>query len=251
MIVRRQKVQKEFIFQDAFSYYEKGLCHIWKDETAKQREAKIDLDQRNTLTEAGHKSVQELENRIARLGLRNKPGVKPVQKYTDARGAAVRNGKGGIDWYRYQQEILKKKLLPFAKAHTLAYPDTLVQEDGAPVHKSRHNQPFFSLAKVAQLIWPGNSLDLNAIEPCWWYMKLQTTRKGCATSKKDLTIQWEKCWKELPQARIQGWVDRIAIHIEAIIKCKGGNEYMESSADISWRKRQEKGLDLEDLVLAT
>ena len=145
--------------------------------------------------------------------------------------------------------ILKKKLLPFAKAHTLAYPGTIVQEDRAPAHKSKHNIPLFSLARVAKLFWPGNSPDLNVIEPCWWWMKLQTTRKGASTSKAELVTQWEKCWKDLPQARIRRWIDRIAVHIEAIITCNGGNEYMEGSAGVSWRKRWEKGLDLEELVL--
>jgi len=66
------------MFWDAFSYYKKGPCHIWKDETAKEkRNAKADLDYRNSLTEAAHKSAWELENRMTRLGLRNKTGPKP------------------------------------------------------------------------------------------------------------------------------------------------------------------------------
>ena len=41
-----------------------------------------------------------------------------------------------------------------------------MQEDGAPCHASRHQVAVFSLAKVIKLLWPGNSLDLNTIEPC-------------------------------------------------------------------------------------
>lgn len=62
--------------------------------------------------------------------------------------------------------ILKKKLIPFAKKHTLAHSGTIVQEDGAPAYKSKHQAPVFNLAKVRKLLWPGNSPNLNAIEPC-------------------------------------------------------------------------------------
>ena len=85
--------------------------------------------------------------------MRNKPGKKPVWKYIDKTGVAVRKtGKGGIDWYRYQEVVLKKKLLPWAKKHTVAYPGTIVQEDGAPYYASRHQVAVFSLAKVIKLL---------------------------------------------------------------------------------------------------
>jgi transposase len=67
--------------------------------------------------------------------------------------------------------ILKKKLLPWAKKHALAYPGIIVQEDGALAHASKHQIPVWNMAKVKRLLWPGNSPDLNAIEPCWWYIK--------------------------------------------------------------------------------
>ena len=90
------------MFWGAFSYQEKGPYYIWKDETVKEKKAaKEDLAARNALTEAAYKTAWELETSIARIGLRNKPGKKPVWKYTAKTGAAVRTGKGGIDWYRY------------------------------------------------------------------------------------------------------------------------------------------------------
>ena len=242
VIQRRWKGCKEFMFWGAFSWYEKGPCHIWKDETTKEKKAsKADLEARNALTEAAHKATWELETGMRRMGLRNKPGKKPQWRYNKKTGAAVRDGKGGIDWYRYQEVILKPKLIPWAKKHGLAHAGTIVQEDGAPAHASKHQQPIFNLAKVKRLLWPGNSPDLNAIEPCWWYIKRKTTAKGAATSKKDLEKQWLKCWEDLSQERIQKWVERIPVHIEEIIRCKGGNEYMEGSAGVSWRNRWKNG----------
>lgn len=248
VIRRRWKGVKEFMFWGAFSYYEKGPYHIWKDESAKEKKAaKADLEARNSLTEAAHKEMWELETGMRRVGLKNKPGKKPVWKYTKETGAAVREGRqGGIDWYRYQEVILKKKLLPWAKKHALAYPGTIVQEDGAPAYAFKHQIPVWNMAKVKKLLWPGNSPDLNAIEPCWWYMKYQTTKRGAATSKKELVQKWEECWKGLEQERIKRWVERIPIHITEIIKCKGGNEYMEGSGGVSWRRRWQKGDSLRD-----
>jgi len=39
---------------------------------------------------------------------------------------------------------------------------------------------------IQKLLWSGNSPDLNAIEPCWFWMKRETTKKGPITSEKEL-----------------------------------------------------------------
>jgi len=109
----------------------------------------------------------EITKGIEKVSLRNKPRKRPAWKHTKENRAYIRTkGKGGIDWYRYQEVILKKKLLPFAKQHTLRYPSTIVQEDGAPSHSCDYQKEVFDFWKVIKLLWPGNSPDLNAIEPC-------------------------------------------------------------------------------------
>ena len=75
-------------------------------------------------------------------------------------------------------------------------------------------------------------------------MKYETTKNGAATSKKELTQKREECWKNLELQSIRKWVERISIHIQEIIRYKGGNEYMEGSGDISWRRRWQKGEEL-------
>jgi hypothetical protein len=48
---------------------------------------------------------------------KRKGGPRPAWKHTEEWGAIVRKkGRGAIDWYRYQEVILKKLLLPFAYA---------------------------------------------------------------------------------------------------------------------------------------
>jgi hypothetical protein len=122
-------------------------------------------------------------------------------------------------------KILREKLLPWVKKMKRKLKmDLVVQEDGAPSHSSQYQQRVFDSFKVLRMIWPGNSPDLNAIKPCWFYIKRQTTKKG-VFEKKDMKERWILCWKELPQEQIQAWIDRIPIHIEKVILLKGGNEY--------------------------
>jgi hypothetical protein len=56
----------------------------------------------------------------------------------DTRAYVLKEGKGGINWYQYQEVILKPLLLPFAKECLKKRRGTVVQEDGAPSYSSRY-----------------------------------------------------------------------------------------------------------------
>jgi hypothetical protein len=221
-----------------FTYDEKGPYHIWEAETAAEKKAAIaDLAVRNAARydkdHADWLATQIDRIRITRSGV---PGPKPKFKHDESTGAYVRkDGKGGIDWYRYQEKILKPLLLPFAKRLKEKLGWVIVQEDGAPAHSSKYQEEVFELWEICKLLWPGNSPDLNAIEPTWFWMKRETTKKGPITSNAELKAAWIKCWEDLPQDKIRAWVDRIPVHIEEIIACKGNNLYREGQ-----KKGQEK-----------
>jgi hypothetical protein len=55
----------------------------------------------------------------------------------------VKEGRGGINWYNYQEKILKPLLLPFAKECLKSRPDTIVQEDNAPAHALRYQHEVY------------------------------------------------------------------------------------------------------------
>jgi hypothetical protein len=76
---------------------------------------------------------------MQRLNMNRRPsGRKPIWKYTAARRAMKRTGKaGGIDAIRYRREVLRPKLIPFAKC---CGPEFIVQEDKAPLHSSHFQQ---------------------------------------------------------------------------------------------------------------
>ena len=122
---------------------------------------------------------------------------------------------------------MKPILIPFALKCKRIRPETIIQEDNAPSHSSYYQQEVFDAAQVSRLIWPANSPDLNMIEPCWYWMKRETTKKGAFTSATALKAAWIKLWREMPQKKIQEWIERIPIHIKEVIRLKGGNEYKE------------------------
>jgi hypothetical protein len=105
-IRRRWKHASEFMFWGSFSYDKKGPCHIYLPETAHEKKvADRWLELLNQEREVACKDEWELNNPLSRLGLRNKPGRKPVWQFTEKTGKIIRNGKGGVDWYRYQMVI--------------------------------------------------------------------------------------------------------------------------------------------------
>lgn len=158
---------------------------------------------------------------------RNPGGRKPTWRFNKTTGKLVRDVKGGIDWYRYQKEVLHAKLLPFAKECSIDRPNTVVQVDNASPHAYHYQSKVYNIWKVIKLIWPSNSPDINAIEFAWAWMKKETSERGIATSNKQLKEDWEECWANLPQSLIQKWIERIPVHIQEIIRLRGGNAYKE------------------------
>ncbi len=107
-------------------------------------------------------------------------------------------------------------------------PNTIVQEDKAPAHAHHMQKEIYSIFDILQMLWPGNSPDLNAIEPTWAFMKRATTRYGPPRTRPDASRSWLTGWRNLEQSRIQCWIERIPHHIQEIICLEGGNEYCET-----------------------
>jgi transposase len=220
----RWKGYSEFMFWSCFSYDQKDPCHIWKPETKKEKEiAEKRVKEMNQALEPIKKAEWELSSKMERLGLRNKPGQKPMWKFTPKSGKLVRRVGSGIDWYRYQSEIIIPKMIPFAQRCSIERPGTIIQEDGAPSH-THHSQPaVYKLYEICQLLWCGNSPDLSMIEPAWPHLKRVTTRKGAPASRPEGERVWKQAWKDLEQWRIQAWIQRIIRHVAMVIELEGDN----------------------------
>ena len=193
------------MFWGTFSYDKKGPCHIWTSKTAQEkRVAEAELEKMNATWEEECQEKWQLLTGICCLGLRNKPRKAPVWKFTKKTGKLVQQAKaGGIDWYQYGQVILMGKLLPFAQECKQSHPDTIIQEDKVPSHTHHSQKAIYSSFDIQQLLWPGNSPDLNAIEPCWPFLKWTTTKYGTPRSRDKMKKAWLKAWKDLDQSQIQ------------------------------------------------
>ena len=206
----RWKGYSEFMFWGCFTYDTKGPCHCWLPETKTEKsKAVTEIAAMNEKLEPVMREQWELESGMSRLGLRGPPGRKPQWKWDVKHGKLERSFKGGIDWYRYQTKILIPKLFPLAKECMQSRPATVVQEDKAPSHAHHYQEVVYNLSEVKRLLWCGNSPDLNPIEPCWPWMKRSTTKKGAPESRAEGIRRWEATWKELPQEKIQAWIERI------------------------------------------
>ena len=72
----------------------------------------------------------------------------------------------------------------------------------------RSQQEIYPMFDISQLMWPGNSPDLNAIEPAWPYPP---------TSFAEASSRWLTVWESLEQSQIQVWIEQIPRHIEEMI----------------------------------
>jgi len=98
------------------------------------------------------KKEWELQNGLNQLSLRNLPGRKLKWRWVKETGKLFREGKGGINWYRYQKVILFPKLFPFAKKCEKKRPGTLIQEDNAPAYIHYYQQVIYNYQKVRRLL---------------------------------------------------------------------------------------------------
>jgi hypothetical protein len=47
--------------------------------------------------------------------------------------------------------------------------------------------------------------------------------QGCTKTRLEAFSAWRTAWQDLPQERIQHWIERIPRHIQEIIRLEGGN----------------------------
>jgi hypothetical protein len=87
---------------------------IERETKAEKAAQKVDLDIRNTVCEASDRERWEAVTASRRSNLTRKDGVKLKWVHTKGnRVYVVKKGKGGINWYRCREKLLKPLLIPF------------------------------------------------------------------------------------------------------------------------------------------
>src|SRR4051812_33716127 len=96
-----------------FSWDKKGPYHIWTPETDQQRkEADVEITKIDVVLEPIKRQEWKAINTNAN---QVKPGKKPAWRWSQNTRKLERGSKGGIDWWRHQNEVLIPKLIPFAQ----------------------------------------------------------------------------------------------------------------------------------------
>ena len=215
------------------------------------------------------KSIMKIEwklnNAIRRLALHNLKEMKSQWRWNKKHDKIKRRIKDDIDWFRYQKQILLSLLMSFALKCQKNRSNTLVMKNDASSHASKMQNQWvvislfddvllilhrvFINVNVLKLLWCDNSLDLNMIELCWWWMKRKVDERDEFTSvqqtfnslidsdiskiKKNMKTTFRRLWyKKLTQTRIQHWIERMSRHIQKIIELREENEYRERATEM-------------------
>jgi hypothetical protein len=121
-------------------------------------------------------------------------------------------GKGGIDWVRYRENVLKPMLYPWAdEISRLSGRTVYIIEDNASPHvKARR----FSIkerarysGRVLTVDWPPHSPDLNKIERCWdpihdLFEQIRAHGYENQLTREAIKKRAREAWYTLPQEQV-------------------------------------------------
>lgn len=147
---------------------------------AEKKEAEAALERENAADLPRHKAKYYASQGLKQLDLDEK-GKKRRGKFPGFRPDLKKRGdrsRGGIDWYRHREVVLRSLLLPFAAKLKESGRPILVMEDGAPAHTSKYNREVFEAWEIQKLLWPPKSPDLNAIEHAWAWIRRSLGKRG-------------------------------------------------------------------------
>ena len=212
----------------------KGKLIFLHTETEEEKiEAEIALEQENKDYEpmfalAFHAAERQKEE-IAAAGGPKPKGKKPSLEVYQRNMAKKRGDRknGGVDGYRYREEILRAGVIPFCKRLNQEGRNVVVMEDGAGNHTCKMARDLYRQAMITVFDdWPPNSPDLNPIEKAWdWCRKYLQDKDFHAKNSKELEAGWREAWDALPQETINTWFESMKDVCEKVIAQNGDNKF--------------------------
>ena len=141
---------------------------IWEKETEEEKvEAEAILKEENKEIEKRNEmGREEMERRIAAgeyypPNWVNPDGSKkrgrkpdPFREFKEAKKRRSKNRKGGIDWFRYREQVLKPLLYPFYDRIKQERPYVQLMEDGASPHRAKALNDFRHSRQINKVDWP-------------------------------------------------------------------------------------------------
>lgn len=98
----------------------------------------------------------------------------------------------------------------------------ILQEDNAPIHKSRMIKKFLKDIGQNVIQWPPQSPDLNIIENLWHYLKLHIPER-LGKSKQEAWEDIKDTWSQIPSDYVMKLFESIPRRLQEVIDAKGGN----------------------------
>jgi transposase len=234
--------------------FSSGPFYIWEKETPKEREdnellltnlnasaqeqENLDRHQARIPGTSQHRALQELNANVRRLD-REEPlpsGYprrlrRPEWEFKQERATRDKQGKGGIDWLRYRELVLKPILYPWAyEIHRLTTRKVYIIEDNASPHTkarrwSKEERERYGGAIIC-IDWPPNSPDLNRIERIWDPLKDDFERlRSTQLSREAIERRLIDSWRALPQSKIDSECQRFHQKLRQCIQDGGGNNF--------------------------
>ena len=144
----------KFMFWNCFFYDKKSLCHIFKDETVKERKlVKKIISAMNKRLKSIMKIEWKLNNAIRRLALNNLKKIKSQWKWNKNHDKIERRTRDDIDWFRYQKQIFFSHLMPFALKCQKNKSNTLVMKNDASSHASKMQNQWVIISLFNDVCW--------------------------------------------------------------------------------------------------
>lgn len=222
----RYRGYTELMFWGCYTSELRGPSYMFGKETAGEKAShQADLDEKNTDYHIQQQIIKE--HFLAEQA--KKPKNRRLKRIPKPEGILLernKNAKGGIDWYRYQTYVLLPRLIPFCKEVIEKYSECFLVQDGAPAHNAWQQRELLNIPGLTVLPWPGNSPDLNQIEPCWYHLKRCVSKRPFRPTTKQPTVSaWEEEWEQLDMVKVAGWCGRLRSQMERCIQAKGDNQF--------------------------
>lgn len=149
--------------------------------------------------------------------MEGRKGPLVVLEYPGGRG-------GGMNTARYMAQVLEGALKDFYHEMKQEKGQVVFQQDGAPCHRSKRTQNWFTKNKIPILYHPANSPDLNPIEPVWH--ELKKCLRGLPhlpSTLEQLIASVHMVWEEIPIRDVDKHVTCMSDRVTAIFVAKGGH----------------------------
>jgi transposase len=146
-----------------------------------------------------------------------KKGPLCVLEYPGGKG-------GGMNTTRYISQVLDPLLKPFFQEMKHQHRSPIFQQDGAPGHRSKATQKWFSDHSIPLMDHPPNSPDVSPIEPVWHELKKRLrARSHPPTSVSELIAAVKEAWDEIDIATIDKYILTMPYRVQAVLDSKGGH----------------------------